>query len=112
MDWKIFYEDGSTFSSEDGSPTDAPALGIQVIVQNDPDSGRYNQSGSDYYVYRDGRWWGVDIFGLFDFLIHHSPVKFGRTTDNETYLSLFHRAEDDPDFLPRSGFHKRLERRR
>lgn len=104
MDWKIFYEDGSTYSSDDGPPETAPALGVQVIVQEDLDTGRYNQSGSDYYVFRDGRWWGVDIFGLFDFLIHHAPVTFGRTIANKDYLEIYYQAEADPAFPRRSAF--------
>lgn len=112
MIWKIYYSDGTTYSDLDGPPEQAPALDVQVIVQLDDTGGRYNQMGSDYYIWREDRWWGVDIFGLFDWLIHNSSVKFGRTVDNEKYRMMFQMAENDPDFPVRSGFDKRLERNR
>lgn len=30
--WRIYYADGSTFSSTDGTWAEAPAFGVQVIV--------------------------------------------------------------------------------
>jgi len=30
--WRIFYEDGSDFSSEDGPWAEAPAFGVQCVV--------------------------------------------------------------------------------
>lgn len=110
MEWKIWYGDGSTFSSQDGDVTDAPALNVQIIVQHDQDIGRVNQTGADYYIQREGRWWGVDIFGLFDYLMECGTVKFGRTVDSRRFRQIFHQAETDPDFQARSGF-RRGERR-
>ena len=114
MNWKIFYSDGSTYSNDDGSPATAPPFDVQVIVQLDQTGGRYNQMGSDYYTWRDNRWWGVDIMGLFDYLAHYSPsvVKFGRTVDNETFQQMFRLAETDEDFPRRDGFNKVLEKKR
>lgn len=104
--WKIFYGDGTAFSSEDGDPCDAPAWDVQIIVQVDPVSGRYNQTGDDYYVFRDGRWCGVDEVGFVDYLAHHCPsiVKFGRTIGNERYYEVLKAAEADPAFPSRSGW--------
>jgi len=104
--WRIWYGDGSCYSDRDGSPFDAPALDVQVIVQVDPQTGRYNQSGSDYYVWDGETWRGVDIFGLFDYLIRPGArtVKFWRTIPNEQYRHINNLAEADPDFPPRSAY--------
>jgi hypothetical protein len=104
LKWRFYYGDESTFSNEDGSPEEAPGSDVQIIIQEDPENGRYFQSGSDYYVWRDDRWWGVDIFGLFDFLVDNSLVKFGRTIDTKLHRKLHMKAEEDPDFPPRSRF--------
>lgn len=90
--WKIYYADGSTFSSEDGSIEDAPARGVQVIIQPDKGVVWATQTGQDYYIWRDGRWWACDIFGLFDFLIEGGQVKFGRTITTDEFNEIFQRA--------------------
>jgi hypothetical protein len=104
--WKIWYGDGSTFSSKDGAPSAAPAWDVQVIVQVDPITGRYNQTGDNYYVWRDTRWCGVDEVGFIDYLANEPPsiVKFGRTIGNEQHRDILRAAEADPDFPSRSGW--------
>ena len=105
IEWRIFYGDGSTFSNNDGAPGDAPAWDVQVIVQVDPITGRYNQTGDNYYVWR-GRWVGVDQVGLIDYLAHEAPsvVRFGKTVGNEQHRRVLEVAEADPDFPSRSGW--------
>lgn len=102
--WKIFYGDDTEFSSEDGLPEQAPALNVQIIVQADERTGRYNQSGVDYYVFRDGRWIGVDIFGLFDFLMESGLVKFGRTIGSKKFNKIYQTAKADTFLPPRSAY--------
>ena len=34
--WIVYYQDGSTFSSEDGSPEKAPRDYVQVVMQDEP----------------------------------------------------------------------------
>lgn len=84
---KYFYPDG--FSYEGNNP---PARGVQVIVQED-DSGPYMTTGADYYIWREDRWVGVDIFGLFDYLIESGLVLFGRTITNDEYREILQRAK-------------------
>jgi hypothetical protein len=43
-------------------------LDVQVIVQEHPAVGWHTQSGSDFYIWDDGRWVGVFDFGLFQYL--------------------------------------------
>lgn len=76
MAWKIFYDDKDPFSSEDGTPEEAPPFGVQVIVMSNKDHGRFIQARADYYVWRDHEFWGVDIGGLHDFLIEKQWISY------------------------------------
>lgn len=108
IDWRIYYDDGSTFSSEDGSPEDAPAFGAVVIVFPDEEVGRVIMHGWDWYYWvpEDGTWWGADIYGLLDRLLHRIDCRAllqGRNMLNTEYLALFKRASEDPDFPLKSA---------
>ena len=93
---KIYYGDGSIYEG-----TNPPARDVQVILQVDPRRGPYFQSGSDYYVWCEDHWLGVDIFGLFDYLIDSGLVLFGRTIRNEEYQDIYRQADiDKKAFLP------------
>jgi len=82
VNWRIYYDDGSTFSNEDGSLQDAPAFGVQAVVC-DPDL------------------WGTgDFVGLIDYLIKIGIVKFGRLARNEDYHQALTTARQDPDMGP------------
>lgn len=108
--WRIYYDDGSTFSSNDGPPEDAPALGVICIAQPDPEVGRHIVSGFDYYWFTY-EWWGGDLFGLFDYLITpgHKTVKFGRTVSNTDFSEIVNRAKTDSG-LPEKSARRRNER--
>lgn len=101
MKWKIYYDDGSTFSDEDGRVYDAPALGVQVIAQEDPDVGRQLFWEIDFYWYSEHGWFGGDVFGLWDYLATPGPkvVKFGRYVPRADFLRAYHKALKDP-YLP------------
>jgi hypothetical protein len=114
--WRIYYGDDSTFSNLEGTIWEVPPRDVQVIIQTDRDHGWASQTGSDYYVWDnrgDGeRWWGVDIFGLFDYLLEPGPRKvlFGRTVTSERFGEIFRRAKADPGFERKTAF-RRQERR-
>jgi hypothetical protein len=78
--WRIYYEDGSSFSNEDGSLVEAPSFGVQAVVC-DPD------------VFHAG-----DFVGLIDYLRRTGLVKFGSLTTNERYHDAANAARKDPDF--------------
>lgn len=78
--WRIYYDNGLTFSDEDGTLKEAPAFGVQAIVC-DPDI-----------------WHGGDFTGLIDYLVRTGLVKFGRLTTNEKYHAAVDGARTDPDF--------------
>ena len=58
--WRIYYEDESTFSDLEGTPWDAPTLGVQFVIQRMADDKWNVISGADCYVYDPDRegWWG------------------------------------------------------
>lgn len=100
--WKIFYDDGSTFSSEDGAPEDAPALGFICAVGYDETGSRYIMHGWDHYFYDKAskQWWGCDLQGLFDHLIRNRiyAYKMGRTVTKSDWNDIMVRANRDPEF--------------
>lgn len=90
---RIYYDDGSVVETDGKQPI--PARGVQIVVQEHPDIGWHTQSGSDYYVWRNGRYQGVDIFGLFDWLLDRGDVLFGRTMTTKTYNEVMAQAMKD-----------------
>jgi hypothetical protein len=85
--FQIFYKNGS-------APRDVitSARGVQAIVQDDKDVGVELVTASDYYIFENGKWRGVDIFGLFDFLLDTNIVLFGRTIKKQEYEKVIHEA--------------------
>lgn len=105
MDWKLYYGDGSTFSSDQGwtGAHAAPAWGVQCIVQADEQVGRHLVTNGDYYVYRDGSWLGLDLIGLIDYLTDLGIVKVGRFLPRQAYQDILSKALHDPDFPAKSA---------
>lgn len=67
--WRIYYEDGSVYSSEDGAPFDAPRTGVQVIAYRNPLTGKIDRlSQADFYYYEPERcdwgWWHCGPVGM------------------------------------------------
>jgi len=105
MRWAIYYGDGKRFSDEDGSSDDAPSENVQVIAQADETVGRKFVLHKDYYWYENGRWYGGDLFGMYDFLVRSKLVKFGRYISDEHYYAAMKRAADDQDLPHKSAVH-------
>lgn len=103
-DWRIYYDDGSTFDSLMGSPSEAPAMGFIVAVGYQQDGKtRYLMQGWDHYRWdRDiNQWWGMDLFGVFDRLRFNKEIyayKEGRTVSVEIWKETLNKAHHDPDF--------------
>jgi len=109
--WKIYYGNGSTFSDQDGTPWGAPGLDVQVIVMADKNHGWRTQAGDDYYVWdnrgEETRWWGVDIFGLFEYLFTqpgHKCALAGKRITSKEFDAIFKRASEDTDFPHKTAF--------
>jgi hypothetical protein len=96
--YKIYYGNGKIIDDNDEISF---ARDVQVIVQDHPDVGSEIVTGADYYVLDNERWRGVDIFGLFDFLLDSKLVLFGRTLTNDEYREIYKIAAKDKDgWLP------------
>ena len=86
--WKIHYDDGSTFSSEDGAPWESPGYGVLAVTQDGENTVLCSQ---DFYLYRDDYscWVEVHIEGLIDHLVtaarHVVAVRAGRTVPLSVY---------------------------
>jgi hypothetical protein len=102
MKWRIYYYDGSTFSDSEGQPEDAPADGIQVIVQEDERAGRACIEGKDFYVFDGERWVGMDGDGMKTWLRLRGILKHGVTVSRRRFDETLRRALDDSDFPVKS----------
>ena len=100
--WRIYYSGGTTFDSSQGSPDDAPAWGVQVILQlSDKDRRRESIANADYYVYQSGFWVGSDLPGIIDRLankVSFSGFLVGRWDPRDEFLALIRKSEKDTDF--------------
>jgi hypothetical protein len=56
-DWIIYYDDGRSFTSDDGPPEQAPKDGVQVVALKDIAVGKILWHGYDYYCWhKEGCW--------------------------------------------------------
>ena len=109
MQWKIYYHDPNaperttTYSSDDGSPADAPEFGVICIVQ--PIWGgreRTQLRGGKYYaVDEEGKWVTFNEDGLQDRKDNRIPyyhLKEGRWINDDRYGEVITKAYGDADF--------------
>lgn len=108
LNFRIYYDGGMTF---DGDPFDAPAFGVLVIVQKNPNHGRDLVMTKDYFVWTGTKWMAVDFIGMLDYLAQagHKKVLFGRMVDDEYFNEIVRLANEDKDFPIRTawGFNER-----
>ena len=107
--WIVFYTDGSTFTSVDGSPWDAPRRSVQRIAscKASKESDWYNVQQSDYFYWEEdnGGWNGGDSFTLYDHLLRarYPCVIFGRMLSDagwkKTHQRMNKYCETNRDFL-------------
>lgn len=94
--WEVYYDDGSTITG--CLPEEVKPFGIVCIAQKHSQKSRCLMHGWDFYYWHeeDEQWWGCDLQGLLDRLLHRLPVRAllqGRTVDNETYQNIMARAD-------------------
>lgn len=87
MKARVWYSDGTY---QDEPPY--PPTGVQVIVMPNPEGGIMTACKTDYYVKREDKWYGVDIFGLFDYLMDSGLVLFGRTISGKKFQRILETA--------------------
>jgi hypothetical protein len=100
LEWQIWYEDGSTFSNDDGLPEESPPWGAVAIGQR---ARRHYQdalySGAPWYVYRTdhGFWMELDDTGYLDCMVHHakdvSAVRPGRYIRRDHFFATMKQVE-------------------
>lgn len=95
--WKIYYADGSTFSSDDGHITDAPVEGVQAIGYQEGLTHKV-VAGKDYYYFFQGRWHTLDLNKLVNFLKKEGLLKEGSLIEDDEFNEIYQKARDDPFF--------------
>ena len=102
MKFKIYYDDGSTYTDQDGPIELAPKVGVICIAQEDAFAGRKIDRSCDYYVMHDYGMRGVDQFGLYDYLTQPGSkiVLFGRTVSDERWREIWDEAANRDTYLP------------
>ncbi len=54
--WRIYYDNGSVFSSDDGAPESAPLDGVVVIVEWLKSGQPQYHKDRDFYIWLEDRW--------------------------------------------------------
>ncbi len=112
LDWRIYYADGSTFSSDDGTWDEAPQDNLIAVLVRDDMHGRKVLHGLDHaYSVLDG---GPEEIAQCNSLgpqLHlRCPwLKFGVQTSNENFKKILDQATNDPDFTPPIRLRRRVE---
>lgn len=108
VEWRIYYDDFTTYDNLTGPPEAAPGLGVQAIVQRDNDVGRVILTMFDWYYWRHDiqEWWASDYFGLLDQLTsdkanHVRAVRAGRNAS--AYKDIMQLVYADTDFPVKSA---------
>lgn len=93
-EWAIYYDDGSTFDSDDGSFDQAPSDGVICVVRKEGDRAEF-LSGADYYVRfaEDGSVIATGDVG--PLLRKLGFIKFGRYTSHRNQERIMSRARDE-----------------
>ena len=101
--WCIYYADGSTFSSDDGKPHEAPVEFFICALGYGEDGVRYILHGWNYYRWDNDseQWWGYDDQGLKTRLRHNLEIyayKEGYTVTKTLFNEITDKAHRNPDF--------------
>lgn len=89
--WKLYFDDGSVFSSLNGRWEDAPADGIQVLVEFYEDGTKKLHLERDYYILDEGKAYGTN--NLNPWLRKKREVKFGRWSADDKFKGLVAKAK-------------------
>lgn len=110
--WRIYYDNGTTFSSDDGAWDDAPARGVQVVVYEHPDVGWAMRHGGDFFrLDGDGGPVAMDRDGMLDFVADTlGIVKVGRMLSQADFDEVYQRAKVDMAGLKKTGWLRRERR--
>ena len=105
--WLIYYDNGETYSSDDGMWEDAPARGVQVIVYEHPDVGWALCHGGDFFRLAD-RPIAMDVFGMLDHVADVlGVIKVGRMLSQVEFNEVYQRAKVEMSGLKKTGWLRR-----
>ena len=103
IEWRIYYDGGSTFDSSQGEPDDAPAWGVLVVLQRAADRRMVDiLIEANYYSHDGERWQRHDKIGLLDRLVNRVPFSgllVGRYVSDELWIRTLRLARNDEDFF-------------
>lgn len=119
--WKLYYDDRTTCSSNDGSWTDAPPWGVMAVAYVDDVVG-YERDTGDFYIMPESQPWACDAWGLMDYLLVRGAlapnqpltdltadelvaagVKFGRSVRHDEWREIISWINSDPELPHKSG---------
>jgi hypothetical protein len=100
-EWRLYYDDGTIFTNEDGPPEASPPWGVVVIAQRtERKHDKVLWSGVDWNVFRTdhGFWMELDDIGFHDIIVNKahlvSAVRPGRYMRTDEFLELKKQAEE------------------
>ena len=89
--WRVYYDDGTVYTSTNGTPETAPGYGVLAVTQ---DRDARVLCSQDFYLYRDDYdcWIEVHMEGLIDHIVTAAhqvrAVKAGRTVPLSQFKQL------------------------
>jgi hypothetical protein len=102
--WRLYYEDGSTFTDHEGSPWDSPHFGVIGVAQPfAADRFKTRLFDGDYFIYRTDYncWLDVNLDGLLDHLTDAAQyivaVRPGRLVLSTTWHDMMKQMVEDLD---------------
>ena len=103
--WRV-YDDETIVEGEKAELLEK-RLGIIAIVQKRELTGREVLNFWDWYYFKEGYWYGADLFGIQDQILHFTDkidcVLAGRMIKDSMYQKIIARALSDPGFPRRSA---------
>jgi hypothetical protein len=104
-DWIVWYDDETSFSSDDGQPWDAPRDGVVCITASKPSCGRFLIAWRSYYCWHfdEQQWVPHDRDGERQYLRKPGKEKVvleGYELSKDFYQDIKHHAEYVDDRLP------------
>ena len=91
--WKIWYDSGGVFSSLDGDWKDAPADGVQVLVEYYEDGTKKLHIEREYYILDEGKAYGTN--NINPWLRKNGIIKFGRWAADDKFKELVLKAKQE-----------------
>jgi hypothetical protein len=98
LTWIIYYSDGTTFSSEEGTWLQAPGRDVQIILYHHPRHGWIMRHGGntrkgDFFRIDDGHVVGMDLTGVIDHVVHQTgEIKEGRMLNPDHWQQILRTA--------------------